>query len=157
MISLVRVDDRLIHGQITVGWVPYLRADRIVVVNDRLAADPVLSTILKAGAPAGVRIDVMAVADTTALFREGDLDGGRVILLFESLQDVREAVDGGLRFGSLNLGGIRGSGEGLRVADAVMLTAGDREILRGLRLKKIAVEIRLMPQDRPGHLPEDGR
>lgn len=157
MISLVRVDDRLVHGQITVGWVPYLRADRIVVVNDRLAADAVLSMILKAGATAGVRIDVLAVADTAALYRDGALDGGRVILLFESLQDVREAVEGGLRFSSLNLGGLRGGGEGVKVADAVFLTPGDRAILRELRVKGIAVEVRLMPQDRPERLTEEER
>ena len=49
MISLVRVDDRLIHGQVIVGWVPYLQASQIIVVNDRtcLQLDPATGETLR--------------------------------------------------------------------------------------------------------------
>jgi len=155
MISLVRVDDRLVHGQITVGWVPFLGADRILVVNDRLAADPVLSTILKAGGSPGVGIDVLGVHDAVQAFAGGRYGPARVIVLFESLADVQRAVADGLRFRSLNLGGLRGTPGGLRVSEAVVLSEGDRHVLHDLRLLGISVEIRLMPKDRPASLPEE--
>ena len=66
MISLVRVDDRLIHGQVTVGWAPYLRASRIIVVSDRLAADRVLASILRVGVPVGMQIDVVSVDEVNS-------------------------------------------------------------------------------------------
>jgi mannose/fructose/N-acetylgalactosamine-specific phosphotransferase system component IIB len=153
MISLVRVDDRLIHGQVTVGWAPYLRASRIIVVSDRLAANPVLASILRVGVPVGVQIDVVSVDESAALCSQGRSSPGRVIVLFERLDDVRRAVRLGLQVQSLNLGGLRGSGEGMRVSDAVFLSPRDQEIIRGLRLRGIAVEMRIMPGDRPGSLP----
>jgi mannose/fructose/N-acetylgalactosamine-specific phosphotransferase system component IIB len=156
MISLVRVDDRLIHGQITVGWVPYLRASGIVVVNDRLAADPVLSTIVKAGGTVETGVDVLSVEGAVRHFKEELLEESRVIVLFESLEDARRALEKGLRFSSLNIGGIRGRGAGLKVGDAVVLSDSDQEVLRDLRQRGIAVEVRIVPGDRPRALPGGG-
>lgn len=157
MISLVRVDDRLIHGQVTVGWAPYLKATRIVVCNDRLAASPVLSSIVKAGGGADLQIDVLAIDDAARLFREGGFEEGRVIVLMENLCDVERALMGGMLFTSLNLGGLRGSGDGRRLSDAVFLTPADQKLLREIFQRGVAVEVRLMPGDRPSYFPGRGR
>jgi mannose/fructose/N-acetylgalactosamine-specific phosphotransferase system component IIB len=154
MISLVRVDDRLIHGQVTVGWAPYLNATRIIVVSDRLAADPVLTSIVMAGGTAALQVDVEGIEEAARLFGAGEFESGRVILLFESMGDVRRALEAGLCFTSLNLGGLRGSREGLRVTDAVFLSPADQNVLQDLRVKGIVVEVRLMPGDRPSYPPE---
>ena len=155
MISLVRVDDRLIHGQITVGWVPYLQASRVIVVNDRLAVDPVLTAIVKAGGTTEIRIDVQGVAEAVSRFEAGEFEPGRVIVLFESLGDARKALQAGMRFSVLNLGGIRGGRGGHRVGDAVSLSGDDLDDLRELQKRGVAVEVRLMPGDRPGSLPQE--
>ena len=39
MVSLIRVDDRLVHGQVTTTWVPYMKADTILVASDEVASD----------------------------------------------------------------------------------------------------------------------
>ena len=38
-VVLARIDDRLIHGQVTVGWSELLRPDRIILANNAIAAD----------------------------------------------------------------------------------------------------------------------
>jgi PTS system mannose-specific IIB component len=153
MISLVRVDDRLIHGQVTVGWAPYLKATRIVVCSDRLAGNPVLSSIVKAGGTEDLQIDVFAVDEAARLFRQGDFEEGRVIVLMENLDDVDRALKAGMTFNSLNLGGLRGRGDGRRLSDAVFLTPSDQEMLRMLLGKGVVTEVRLMPGDRPSYFP----
>ena len=50
-IRLVRVDDRLIHGQVVAVWLRSVGADRIVIVDDRVAADPFLVEVLTLAAP----------------------------------------------------------------------------------------------------------
>lgn len=54
MIKLLRVDERLIHGQVAFAWTNSLKADCILIVNDAVAADKLRSTSLKMAAPAGV-------------------------------------------------------------------------------------------------------
>jgi mannose/fructose/N-acetylgalactosamine-specific phosphotransferase system component IIB len=149
MIALVRVDDRLVHGQITVGWVPYLHADRVAVVNDRIASNPVLTAIVRAGGAEDFRIDVLSVSEAARLFGSGDFREGRAILLFESLQDVRDALLAGMTFDVVNLGGVRGEGDGVRLGDAVFLTKADRTIIDEIAGRGVQVEMRLMPRDRP--------
>lgn len=153
MISLVRVDDRLIHGQVTVGWAPYLKATRIVVCSDRLAGNPVLAAIVKAGGTERLRIDVFNVDEAARLYRRGEFEEGRVIVLMENLRDVDRALEAGMAFSSLNLGGLRGSGDGRRLSDAVFLTPADQEMLRLLFGKGVVTEVRLMPGDRPSYFP----
>jgi len=48
-----RMDNRLIHGQILVSWDAEFKIDLIVVTNDKVAADPLQATLLKAVAPIG--------------------------------------------------------------------------------------------------------
>lgn len=154
MIALVRVDDRLIHGQITVGWVPYLHADRVAVVNDRIASNPVLTSIVRAGGTDDFRVDVLSVREAARLFGGGDFGEGRAILLFESLRDVRDALRAGMSFDVVNLGGVRGDGDGVRIGDAVFLTKADRGIIDEISGQGVRVEMRLMPRDRPVPITE---
>ena len=50
-IALVRVDNRLVHGQIIEGWVPYVRANCIFVVDDDVASDFFRETVIKMAVP----------------------------------------------------------------------------------------------------------
>ena len=63
----VRVDDRLIHGQVTVGWRQYLRYAEIWVVDDLAREDPYLQDALRLAAPEGVEVRVFGVEEAGAL------------------------------------------------------------------------------------------
>lgn len=155
MISLVRVDDRLVHGQVTVGWVPHLRASKILVVNDRLAADTVLSRIVMAGVTAGLKIEILGIAQAALLLYRGAFDQERLLILFENLEDARLALDCGLQFQTLNLGGLRHPGGIICITEMVTLSHSDLEILRDLHHRGVEVEVRLMPGDRSYPIPAE--
>ena len=55
-ISFVRVDDRVIHGQIVTAWSKEFPCDGIIAVDDKIAQDPVLSNVFKGAAPSGVKV-----------------------------------------------------------------------------------------------------
>lgn len=152
-IALARVDDRLVHGQITVGWVPYVHATRIVVVNDRLAANSLLAGIVVAGGT-GVPIEVLSGADAGRRFGAGAWDREVVIVLFESLRDAAQALEQGLVFGHLNLGGCRHESGRVCLCEGIILDAEDLAVLRELRGRGVEIDIRLMPRDRARPLPE---
>lgn len=64
MIKLVRLDYRLVHGQILASWVNHLSAQRIVVVDDDAANDEMRSAALKLAKPAGIRLNIFTVERT---------------------------------------------------------------------------------------------
>ena len=69
-LKLVRVDDRLIHGQVVAIWLKALGAKRIVIVDDKTAADEFLREILMLAAPPGVPVEVHDVAIGTERVRD---------------------------------------------------------------------------------------
>lgn len=159
MIALARVDERLMHGQVSVGWVPHVRATVVVVANDRLAADPLLSGICTACA-AGVRVEVLPVAEAVRQAAGDDWAKEVVIVLFESLQDARRAMDAGFPVARLNLGGLRHDAGRICLCDGVTLDSEDCAILRDLVGRGVEVDVRLMPRDRACALPpqlQEGR
>jgi len=153
VIVLARVDDRLVHGQVTSGWVPHLHAVRLVVASDRLAADPLLAGIAAAGAP-GLRVEVRGVVEAARLAAAGAYETEATIVLFESLQDARRALAEGLALERLNLGGLRHEGGRVCLLQGITLDREDCDVLRELVARGVQIDVRLMPRDRAGVLPE---
>jgi PTS system mannose-specific IIB component len=153
MIALARVDDRLIHGQVSVGWVPHLHATVVVVASDRVAADPVLSGILRS-CSAGYRVEVVPVAEAARRGAGPDWARETVLMLFESLQDARRALDAGLVVARLNLGGLRHEAGRVCLCDGVTLDHEDCAILRDFARRGVEVDVRLMPRDRSCAVPK---
>ena len=153
MIALARVDERLLHGQVSVGWVPHVHATVVVVANDRVAANPLLAGICQA-CSAGVRVEVVPVAEAARRGAGADWAQDKVIVLFESLQDARRAMDAGLSVARLNLGGLRHDAGRLCICDGVTLDSEDIDILRDFARRGVEVDVRLMPRDRSCALPK---
>ena len=152
MIALARVDDRLVHGQVTAGWVPHVQATVVVVANDRIAADPLLAGIVKAAASC-VPIEVLTVAEAAERCAGGAWEREAALVLFESLQDACRAIDAGLPVARLNLGGLRHDDGEVCICDGVTLDRADCAILKSLAGRGVEVDVRLMPRDRRRALP----
>jgi len=67
--AFVRIDDRLIHGQVVVKWLRYLGCKEILIVDDALCHDDFMQNVLRLAAPPGVRVRVAAVHEAARLLR----------------------------------------------------------------------------------------
>ena len=106
-IVLARVDDRLIHGQVVVGWARALEADCLLVANDAVAADPMQRTLLPMAVPPHMKVAIWRVSEAADLVARGEMPGERAILLFASLSDALNFQRAGGPLPDLNVGGIR--------------------------------------------------
>jgi mannose/fructose/N-acetylgalactosamine-specific phosphotransferase system component IIB len=89
-IVLARVDDRLIHTEILTLWVPEVRANRIIIVDDVVAKDKFRSKVIKEMAPQGLIIHVYGIDRATEKLKEApSFDGERVIVIAESNEGSR--------------------------------------------------------------------
>ena len=101
---LVRVDDRLIHGQVMTAWMKTLRADEIIVVDDRVAKDDFMLFVLQNAAPKGVKVVALSEDDAVAKLQEG-LKVPSYILCKSPLS-LRKIVDAGIDIKAVNIGGM---------------------------------------------------
>jgi len=131
-IVLFRVDERLIHGQVVLGWGSQLRPDRYVVVNDDLAASDWEQELYRLGAePAEVIFTT--VEGARAHLDEWREEAARSIVLTRDVRAMHRLAGGGrLRGEKVNLGGLHHGPERDEVLSYLHLTAADRDALRAL-------------------------
>ena len=159
-LALVRVDDRLIHGQVLLGWGPALDPARYVVVDDGLAADPFERALIESSVGA-IPLEVLAL--DAAVPRLAALAPGPepTVVLVRSLPEMARLVGGLARAGALpaavNLGGLHYAPGKSRVHDAIYLDHADRAALAALAGLGVRVVVQDVPATRPFDVPADWR
>lgn len=148
-LKLVRVDDRLIHGQVVAVWLRAIGADRILIVDDRTAADEFLKDVLILAAPRGVPVEVHGLEQGAQRAAEIAADGSQGFLLMKSPVTALRLREAGVPFDVLNVGGM-GSGPGRRTLYK-NISASDQELdaMRALERMGTRVELRIVADDRP--------
>lgn len=99
----VRVDDRLIHGEVVVGWLNTLGVRKIVVVDDGVAKDEFVKEILRLAAPADSALIVLSLEQ--ALSGDGSQFDDAFVLV-KSPVTALSLRQGGIVFSHLNVGGL---------------------------------------------------
>jgi len=154
-IVLFRVDERLIHGQVVVGWGGPLHADRVVVVDDELAASAWEQELYCLGVPAEMEARFASVEEARRLLPAWRTDGHRTVVLVRDVTTAARVAEGGLLHGEeLNVGGIHHAPGRDRVLPYVFLNDGEREALRTLASLGVAVSARDLPNSRRVPLEE---
>lgn len=133
---LFRVDDRLLHGQVALGWGARLRPRAYVLADDRLAADPAAAALYESAAPDGVSVVILSVAALTAAL-EDPAARARLPRTEESILLVRTLAAGvtlvraGVS-GPLVLGGLHFKDGAREVLPYAFLSAADAEVVEAL-------------------------
>jgi len=140
---LLRIDDRLIHGQVTAGWVEPLGLERIVLVNDAVAADRVEREIYSAAVPAGVELVVLPVADAVTALKS--LAGKRTMCLVAGAKDALRLVQQGIGVREVNVGGIHGGPGRREFLPYVFLTDEEVAVCRSIAAGGVRLEARMLP------------
>lgn len=145
-IVLYRVDERLIHGQVVVGWGSQLRPDRYAVVDDEVASAPWEQELFVLGLPDDVEVDFLSVGEARDLLGELRSSKERTILLTRDVASMAELARGGLlEETDVNLGGIHHAAGRTRIRPYLHLGAGDRREIRSLAEAGARVTARDLP------------
>ena len=156
----MRVDDRLIHGQVLLGWGPSLDPERYVVVDDGLAADPFERALLEASA-SGTPVEVLGVELAAQRLAALDAGSGATVVLVRALPEAARLAGALARAGALpqaiNLGGLHYAPGKTRVHDVVYLDRADRAALAALADLGVRVVVQDVPATRPFDAPADWR
>lgn len=146
-LSLVRIDDRLIHGQVVLGWSRALKPDRIVVANDRIANAGWERKFLTASVPPHIKVSFLTIEETTVELLNNLFMNEAVLMLFESVKDVYALVKKGVRLEQVNIGGLHYRQGAEELLPYVFVTEEDRRLLREL----VKSGVTLLAQDIPGN------
>jgi PTS system mannose-specific IIB component/fructoselysine and glucoselysine-specific PTS system IIB component len=154
-IVLCRVDERLIHGQVVVGWGERLHIERIVVVDDPLRESPWEQELYCLGVPPSMKAEFLSVEEAREAYPRWKQEGTRLVLLVRDVHTLERLAAGGLLNGQeVNLGGIHSGPGRTRVLPYLFLADEEREALRRIRESGAAVTARDLPTSRTISLAE---
>lgn len=144
-IVLVRIDDRLIHGQVASTWTRESGCNHIIVVNDGVAKDELRKTLLLQVAPPGVKSHVLSIDKAIQAYLNPKYENFRTFFLFSNPTDVVRMVEGGVDIKSVNIGGMAFTAGKTQITKAVSVNQEDIDAFKNLNEKNIELEIRQVP------------
>ncbi|EBE5925261.1 PTS sugar transporter subunit IIB, partial [Salmonella enterica] len=107
-VSLLRIDDRLIHGQVMTGWVKHINATKIIIIDDELVHDDFMISVLEMAVPNHMTLNIFNVAQAIDVLSNVKDDGedDKIIILVKSPIPVLALLQGGVNFEELIVGGM---------------------------------------------------
>ena len=146
-ISLARIDDRLIHGQVVTSWSKETRCDRIIVCNDEVAADTMRKTLIEQVAPPGVKSNVVSIDKAIRVINNPKYANVNALLLFTNPTDVLRMVEGGVELKSINIGGMSFKEGKKQITGTISVNEEDIQSFKKLNELGIELEIRKVVAD----------
>lgn len=151
-ISLIRIDYRLIHGQIITKWMRQTNANRIAVIDDKLSQDPFMSKIYVMAAPPGVKVEMLTIKDAVDSWNKNEMGAGNILVLFKGVPSTYEAWKNGFPISNLQVGGL-GSEPGRKVVyNQITLNKADGDKLSEMETGGVKVLFQTVPEDKPADL-----
>ena len=145
-IQLIRIDDRLIHGQVVVGWVKALGIERLVVVNDAIARNSMQKTLMEMAVPSGLKVSFYTIDEAVQNCRPSE-SREKSLLLFSSPADVLEFSRKGAPLSTVNVGGMHYCEGKSQVSKTVCVNEGDISAFQELKKRGVELEVRAVPGD----------
>ncbi|MFD3260733.1 PTS system mannose/fructose/N-acetylgalactosamine-transporter subunit IIB [Paenibacillus lentus] len=146
-IKLVRVDFRLIHGQVVTKWSNTVTAKTIIVVNDELSEDEFMADIYVMAAPPGIKVEVLSIASFVEQANAGQYDGGNILVLFKNIEDVRNTVEKGVVFAEVQIGGLGAAGNKTSVVKGISIDRNDADNLIYMKDRGVEVSFQVTPEE----------
>ncbi|GFO85922.1 MULTISPECIES: PTS system mannose/fructose/N-acetylgalactosamine-transporter subunit IIB [Anaerostipes] len=145
-INLVRIDDRLIHGQVMTKWSKGMGTNAIYVIDDVTAADDFMKDIyISTNSSANLKIEVYSVDEAVEEYKKNQYGDDKVILLFKTVAYAKKFIEAGIPVDSLCVGGIAKKPKATFVISTVGLTQEDAQQLKELHDKGIEVYFQIVP------------
>ena len=150
-IVLARVDNRLIHGQILESWVPYVRANYIVVVDDDVANDSFRRLLMTSVVPSTIKIDICSQQQLISLCHSSQIQDENTLVLFANPASALRAYRNGCRFRALNLGNMHVGTQKCCISNTLYMDSEDMHNLELLVQFGVDISAQCVPTDRALH------
>ncbi|CCG56739.1 PTS system sorbose subfamily IIB component [Brachyspira pilosicoli WesB] len=146
-ISVFRIDERLIHGQIVTAWIADAQASQIIVADDKAVNDEFTISLLQLATPKNIELRILSINDAINLIKEDSSDKN-TLLICRGPKEALQLIDGDIGLKTINVGNI-----GMRKGKKSILPyiwVDDEEVknLKLLSERGIALDARSVPSDK---------
>lgn len=146
MIKMIRVDHRLLHGQVAISWYGYVGANCILIANDAVAEDATRKSLIKLAKPTGSKLVIMPIVESISSLNSGITDKYQLMIVVESVHDAYLLIAGmHAKPKELNLGGTKEANGTKSVSAAVNITPQDKKDLAEIETMGVSIFSQQVP------------
>ncbi|MDF7639648.1 PTS sugar transporter subunit IIB [Lactobacillus sp. ESL0791] len=130
-VKLIRIDYRLIHGQVVTKWVKQKNINHIIVINNELASDSFMSDIYEMAAPSEVSVDILHVDQ--AIANKDDLGDGNILIILKDVKTAYDLINNGFNIEELQIGGLGGENDSVTILPGISVSQNDINLLEEIK------------------------
>lgn len=145
-IALVRIDDRLIHGQVMTQWVRTKYFNTILIVDDATAKDDFLSMVATMAVPKEFK-GIVHTVDDAAKYLMGEAKDEVVLVLVKCVQTIDRLVEKGVQINELNVGGIGMKPGRTTIYRNIAINQEEKDVFKKLISNGMKVTVQIVPND----------
>lgn len=144
----VRVDARGIHGQVATAWIPHLKVNRIIVIDDVTINDPTQKIALKMARPERTKLSILST-DTAISFLNDPYHYANesVLVLIQRIETLKTLMEKGFTFNQINLGNVPARADTTKYRKTIHLTEDEINVVKQLIDKDTHVTAQMVPNE----------
>lgn len=148
-LSLVRIDHRLIHGQVMTMWTKEYTVDHILVIDDPLSKDDFMKQIYGMAVPSTIKVDMISVDEAAKRWKSNKLGEGHYLVLIRDPQTALRAWKEGFGIEKLQVGNVEGKSGSVMVHKSSRLSKDHLPYLAEMIEGGVEVYIQSLPTESP--------
>jgi fructoselysine and glucoselysine-specific PTS system IIB component len=147
MIVAVRVDHRLLHGQVAFTWTKFLNSNCILLVSDDLMKDELKMQVMRMAQPTGVKLVMKSVDESIKALNAGVTEKYKLFVIVDSIENAYSLIKEYKFINELNIGGTKSSDERRQLSKAVFVSPSDEVLIKKLIDSGVKVSMQMTPSE----------
>ena len=144
-VNLIRIDFRLVHGQVVVQWSKIAEAKKIIVIDDEVSKNDLLKSIYKTAAPPGTKVIIYSIEKSVIKWNEKQFGEGNAIIMFKDIKTCYRAYKAGIPVPKLQLGNAPKSDGKVALGNEVYVSKEEIELLKEMADNGTEISIQTVP------------
>lgn len=146
-IKLIRVDFRLLHGQVVTNWIQQVSADSVLIVDDDLSKDKFMAQVFLMAAPPGIKVAIRSIEKATYGLNNNVFKNKKLLILFKSIENAKRAFDLGFPMSEMQIGGLGSGTNKIMISNELSLSKEEAMQLEQMAGKGVSVSLQVTPKD----------
>lgn len=147
MVNLLRIDERMLHGQVAMTWVSAVSPNAILIANDEASANEMSKMAFKMAKPAGVKLAIKSIDDAAALLNNPKSHDVKIFVITRTIADTLRLAKQTQEIHKVNIGGVKKREGARQISKTTFLNDEDIANLKELENYVEEIEIRMVPSE----------
>lgn len=145
-VTLVRLDYRLVHGQVAVKWSSVAKVKQILVADDAISKDSFMSSVYQMAAPRGIKVKVYSIDKLMQEWQKNQFGSGNAMVMYKTVASCYKAFQAGFPMKQLQLGNMPRAADKKPLGNEVFATEEEIAQLREMSAAGVQITIQTIPE-----------